>query len=193
VLSGEGGKRVRLDADRALGRREGSRAAQRRRRRARFHRLCHAVPGIRGSLFFPGTSVLQTRLRDAIFVPWHIEDLERDSRAGSLPAEQRLRAAERRLVRRLKDAGGIERRSSWLPSSAASPAGSSWALTTRPSCRRCAGNFRISAAWARLGVRGAWLSLNGRLSRARDFFGLSVPGASATCTAIGKNLAIWYL
>lgn len=55
--------------------------------------------------FFPGTSVLQTRLRYALFVPWQIEDLERHPRAGSLAAAQRLRAAERRLVRRLKDAG----------------------------------------------------------------------------------------
>ena len=55
--------------------------------------------------FFPGTSVLQTRLRYALFVPWQIEDLERHPRAGRLTAEQRLRAAERRLVRRLKDAG----------------------------------------------------------------------------------------
>ena len=55
--------------------------------------------------FFPGTSVLQTRLRYALFVPWQIEDLERRPRASSLTAEQRLRAAERRLVLRLKDAG----------------------------------------------------------------------------------------
>lgn len=55
--------------------------------------------------FFPGTSVLQTRLRYALFVPWQIEDLERHPRSGGLAAEQRLRAAERRLVLRLKDAG----------------------------------------------------------------------------------------
>lgn len=55
--------------------------------------------------FFPGTSVLQTRLRYALFVPWQIEALERRPRAGGLTAEQRLRAAERRLVLRLKDAG----------------------------------------------------------------------------------------
>jgi hypothetical protein len=55
--------------------------------------------------FFPGTSVLQTRLRYALFVPWQIEDLERHARAGGLTAEQRLKAAERKLVLRLKDAG----------------------------------------------------------------------------------------
>ncbi len=55
--------------------------------------------------FFPGTSVLQTRLRYALFVPWQIEDVESHPRAGGLTAEQRLKAAERRLVRRLKDAG----------------------------------------------------------------------------------------
>jgi len=55
--------------------------------------------------FFPGTSVLQTRLRYALFVPWQIQDLGRHRRAGGLTAEQRLRAGERRLVWRLKDAG----------------------------------------------------------------------------------------
>jgi hypothetical protein len=55
--------------------------------------------------FFPGTSVLQTRLRYALFVPWQIEDLEQHSRSGALTAEQRLRTSERKLVRRLKNAG----------------------------------------------------------------------------------------
>src|SRR5438094_8658147 len=55
--------------------------------------------------FFPGTSVLQTRLRYALFVPWQIEDLDRRHRAGGLTAEQRLKRAERNLVIRLRDAG----------------------------------------------------------------------------------------
>jgi hypothetical protein len=55
--------------------------------------------------FFPGTSVLQTRLRYALFVPWQIEDLERHPRARGLAAEQRLKAWERRLVLRLQGAG----------------------------------------------------------------------------------------
>jgi hypothetical protein len=55
--------------------------------------------------FFPGTSVLQTRLRYALFVPWQVEDVERHPRAGGLTAEQRLKAAERKLVIRLKEAG----------------------------------------------------------------------------------------
>jgi hypothetical protein len=55
--------------------------------------------------FFPGTSVLQTRLRYALFVPWQIEDLEGHPLARSLAADQRLRASERRLVLRLKGAG----------------------------------------------------------------------------------------
>jgi Family of unknown function (DUF6361) len=55
--------------------------------------------------FFPGTSVLQTRLRYALFVPWQIEDLEQHRRAGGWTAEQRLGAAERRLVLRLRRAG----------------------------------------------------------------------------------------
>jgi len=55
--------------------------------------------------FFPGTSVLQTRLRYALFVPWQIEDMERHLRVRGETAEQRLRKSERRLVQRLKDAG----------------------------------------------------------------------------------------
>ena len=51
--------------------------------------------------FFPGTSVLQTRLRYALFVPWQIQDLA-DQRVGSAPASVRLQKAERELVLRLK-------------------------------------------------------------------------------------------
>ncbi|WP_316191853.1 MULTISPECIES: DUF6361 family protein [unclassified Bradyrhizobium] len=52
--------------------------------------------------FFPGTSVLHTRARYALFVPWLFEDL-----AGLIgPAAQRaLRERERLLAGRLKDAG----------------------------------------------------------------------------------------
>ncbi|MEQ1954900.1 DUF6361 family protein [Mesorhizobium yinganensis] len=52
--------------------------------------------------FFPGTSVLHTRARYALFVPWLFEDL-----AGMIgPAAQRaLRERERLLAGRLKDAG----------------------------------------------------------------------------------------
>lgn len=63
--------------------------------------------------FFPGTSVLQTRLRYALFVAWQIEDLEQEGRASSLTAEQRLRNSERKLVIRLinEDRGVIGLRS----------------------------------------------------------------------------------
>jgi hypothetical protein len=52
--------------------------------------------------FFPGTSVLHTRARYALFVPWLFEDL-----AGLIgPAAQRaLRERERLLAGRLRDAG----------------------------------------------------------------------------------------
>ena len=52
--------------------------------------------------FFPGTSVLHTRARYALFVPWLFEDL-----AGLMgPAAVRaLRERERELAGRLKDAG----------------------------------------------------------------------------------------
>src|SRR5262245_6179884 len=54
--------------------------------------------------FFPGTSVLQTRLRYALFVPWQIQDLEDHPRIGGVPAEERLKRAERNLVIRLRGA-----------------------------------------------------------------------------------------
>nr|WP_321482187.1 DUF6361 family protein [uncultured Cohaesibacter sp.] len=52
--------------------------------------------------FFPGTSVLHTRARYALFVPWLFEDL-----AGKIgPSAQRaLRERERQIAGRLKDAG----------------------------------------------------------------------------------------
>ena len=52
--------------------------------------------------FFPGTSVLHTRARYAVFVPWLFEDL-----AGLTgPAAARaLRERERELAGRLRDAG----------------------------------------------------------------------------------------
>lgn len=54
--------------------------------------------------FFPGTSVLQTRLRYVLFVPWQMEDLGRHPRVGEVPAEQRLKRAERNLVSRFHQA-----------------------------------------------------------------------------------------
>ena len=55
--------------------------------------------------FFPGTSVLHTRARYAVFVPWLFEDL-----AGLTgPAAARaLRERERELAGRLRDAGESE-------------------------------------------------------------------------------------
>ncbi len=52
--------------------------------------------------FFPGTSVLQTRLRYALFVPWVYEDA---ARAGSSDAAKRIDIAEIELAGRLKKAG----------------------------------------------------------------------------------------
>src|SRR5947207_13803114 len=54
--------------------------------------------------FFPGTSVLQTRLRYALFVPWQIRDLEARPRAARATVEERFKRAERNLVIRLRDA-----------------------------------------------------------------------------------------
>ncbi|WP_277991597.1 DUF6361 family protein [Trinickia acidisoli] len=61
-------------------------------------------------LFFPGTSVLQTRLRYALFVPWMLKSLRtRPLRGGVAHA---VRDAERRLVDRLlkRPEGALEKR-----------------------------------------------------------------------------------
>jgi hypothetical protein len=52
--------------------------------------------------FFPGTSVLQTRARYAVFVPWLFEDLRGLTGPEAVRA---LRESERKLAGRLKDAG----------------------------------------------------------------------------------------
>ncbi|MCA9547174.1 MAG: hypothetical protein KC613_22385 [Myxococcales bacterium] len=57
--------------------------------------------------FFPGTSVQQSRLRYALFVPWQIKALLRD-RDGVKPGQARraLEQAELQLARRLPDIDG---------------------------------------------------------------------------------------
>jgi Family of unknown function (DUF6361) len=52
--------------------------------------------------FFPGTSVLHTRARYALFVPWLFEDLAGLTRPAAMRA---LRERERELAGRLRDAG----------------------------------------------------------------------------------------
>ena len=57
--------------------------------------------------FFPGTSVQQTRLRYALFVPWQIKALLRDrERVRSGQARDALEQAELNLARRLPDVDG---------------------------------------------------------------------------------------
>ena len=57
--------------------------------------------------FFPGTSVQQTRLRYALFVPWQIKALLRDrERVQSSQARHTLEQAELNLARRLPDVDG---------------------------------------------------------------------------------------
>lgn len=53
--------------------------------------------------FFPGTSVLHTRLRYALFVPWMYEALSRRRITG--PAQRAVEREEMRLVKRLANAG----------------------------------------------------------------------------------------
>ena len=55
--------------------------------------------------FFPGTSVLHTRVRYALFVPWLFEDLAGLTGLGAVRA---LRECERELAGRLKDAGEFQ-------------------------------------------------------------------------------------
>jgi hypothetical protein len=60
---------------------------------------------------FPGTSVIQTRLRYALFVPWLYTELEGDRTVTSANVERRARKAELdlipRLVERTGDAIGV--------------------------------------------------------------------------------------
>lgn len=56
--------------------------------------------------FFPGTSVQQTRLRYALFVPWHLLALMRSAGLGAGQAAKALEQAEMDLARRLPDREG---------------------------------------------------------------------------------------
>jgi hypothetical protein len=56
--------------------------------------------------FFPGTSVLHTRLRYALFVPWLYEDV-RDMRQGGVKPADRIARAELRLTGRLIGESGV--------------------------------------------------------------------------------------
>ena len=52
--------------------------------------------------FFPGTSVLLTRLRYAVFIPWLYQDLQRDFRSEVFPRDE-LAERERDLANTLKN------------------------------------------------------------------------------------------
>ncbi|MFI5033129.1 MAG: DUF6361 family protein [Reyranellales bacterium] len=52
--------------------------------------------------FFPGTSVLLTRLRYAVFIPWLYQDLQRDFRSEVFPRDE-LAERERDLANALKN------------------------------------------------------------------------------------------
>lgn len=55
---------------------------------------------------FPGTSVIQTRLRYALFVPWLYTELEGDRSVNSANVEQRVRKDELDLIPRLVETSG---------------------------------------------------------------------------------------
>ncbi len=74
------------------------------------------VHGGYANRFFPGTSVLHTRLRYALFIPWMYADLQRD--AGKQDVARRVVEVETRLAGRLKnEAGTIGSRSYPNPTS----------------------------------------------------------------------------
>jgi hypothetical protein len=114
--------------------------------------------------FFPGTSVLHTRLRYALFVPWMYEALALRRNAGSI--ERLVEREELRLVERLRGAGeGIIGGTKW-PASAQQPpsivywgALSAWGITRsradgRPYSRREA-HARLKAPSRRTDDDGA--------------------------------------
>ena len=80
--------------------------------------------------FFPGTSVQQTRLRYALFVPWQLKALLRDrERIRSGQARRVLEQAELNLARRLPDVDGegtIGRRTAKVGRSVAIPPSQSY-------------------------------------------------------------------
>jgi hypothetical protein len=58
-------------------------------------------------LMFPGTSVIQTRARYFLFVPWHFQDAERRGLRGQ-QLLQRVDRSERQLIERFRKAGIVE-------------------------------------------------------------------------------------
>jgi hypothetical protein len=79
--------------------------------------------------FFPGTSVLHTRLRYALFVPWMYEALARLRNTGSI--DRLVEREELRLVQRLQGAGtGIIGGAKWPESSQQPPSVVYWGALT---------------------------------------------------------------
>jgi hypothetical protein len=58
-------------------------------------------------LMFPGTSVIQTRARYFLFVPWHFQDAERRGLRGQ-QLLQRVDRSERQLIERFRKAGIVD-------------------------------------------------------------------------------------
>lgn len=90
--------------------------------------------------FFPGTSVLQTRLRYALFVPWIYEDIRSTSKSGRI--ERHVEEAEVALTWRLKKSGegGIIGRRTYPEPSSQPPSMVYWSGLTRWSIVRALGN-----------------------------------------------------
>jgi hypothetical protein len=58
-------------------------------------------------LLFPGTSVIQTRARYFLFVPWHFQEAQRRGLRGQALL-QRVDRSERQLIERFRKAGYVE-------------------------------------------------------------------------------------
>lgn len=99
--------------------------------------LTGEVPGVRDEIgfliihqryadrFFPGTSVLHTRLRYALFVPWIYDDLHRKPLRGRV--QDALKNAELALVKQLLKAGeGVIGIRSWPKATSQPPSIAYW-------------------------------------------------------------------
>ena len=58
-------------------------------------------------LMFPGTSVIQTRARYFLFVPWHFQEAQRNGLRGQVLL-QRVDKSERQLIERFRKAGVVD-------------------------------------------------------------------------------------
>lgn len=95
--------------------------------------------------FFPGTSVLHTRLRYALFVPWIYQSLHEDGRSSG-PVDKRLERAETRLTGRLRHLPGAIGRDNYPEPTAQPPSARYWSALGAWGILREAGGRAASRA-----------------------------------------------